>query len=165
MYSELQLFYNSKADHIPNRFHSSSPASKRTLKPSTTTAVPPQQSPVTAPAHAPAMSAPSQPSSETFSGHQQTQSTPTAVNSRKRRLSGQPVTPSPIAPAPSTVAPTGAEPSPVTTAAPPPPPAQDMPGPPPVKKGRTNTPWTPAEEQRLKQMRDAGNSWSEIAKV
>jgi hypothetical protein len=33
------------------------------------------------------------------------------------------------------------------------------------KKSRTNTPWTPAEELRLKQMRDAGNSWSEIAKV
>lgn len=37
--------------------------------------------------------------------------------------------------------------------------------PPPAKKSRTNTPWTPAEEQRLKQMRDAGNSWAEIAKV
>jgi len=36
---------------------------------------------------------------------------------------------------------------------------------PKVKKSRTNTPWTPAEEQRLKQMRDAGNSWSEIAKT
>lgn len=36
---------------------------------------------------------------------------------------------------------------------------------PTTKKGRTNTPWTPAEEQRLKQMRDAGNSWSEIAKT
>jgi hypothetical protein len=33
------------------------------------------------------------------------------------------------------------------------------------KKSRTNTPWTPAEELRLKQMRDAQNSWSEIAKV
>ncbi|KAL8835842.1 MAG: hypothetical protein Q9170_003165 [Blastenia crenularia] len=33
------------------------------------------------------------------------------------------------------------------------------------KKSRTNTPWSPAEEQRLKIMRDAGNSWSEIAKV
>ncbi len=33
------------------------------------------------------------------------------------------------------------------------------------KKSRTNTPWTPAEEQRLKTMRDAGNSWGEIAKV
>lgn len=36
---------------------------------------------------------------------------------------------------------------------------------PPPKKSRTNTPWTPAEEQRLKNMRDAGNSWAEIAKV
>ncbi|KAL8764760.1 MAG: hypothetical protein Q9209_007891 [Squamulea sp. 1 TL-2023] len=34
-----------------------------------------------------------------------------------------------------------------------------------TKKSRTNTPWTPAEEQRLKTMRDAGNTWSEIAKV
>ncbi|OQO15027.1 hypothetical protein B0A48_00409 [Cryoendolithus antarcticus] len=33
------------------------------------------------------------------------------------------------------------------------------------KKGRTNTPWTPAEEQRLKALRDAGSSWSEIAKT
>lgn len=33
------------------------------------------------------------------------------------------------------------------------------------KKGRTNTPWTAEEEQRLKTMRDAGRSWSEIAKV
>lgn len=41
------------------------------------------------------------------------------------------------------------------------PPAQE----PKAKKSRTNTPWTPAEEQRLKTMRDAGNSWSEIAKV
>ncbi|CAK7264712.1 hypothetical protein SEPCBS57363_001219 [Sporothrix epigloea] len=36
---------------------------------------------------------------------------------------------------------------------------------PPAKKSRTNTPWTPAEEHRLKQMRDAGSSWSEIAKT
>ncbi|KAJ9605713.1 hypothetical protein H2200_009562 [Cladophialophora chaetospira] len=33
------------------------------------------------------------------------------------------------------------------------------------KRGRTNTPWTAQEEQRLKQMRDAGHSWSEIAKA
>ncbi|EPE06453.1 myb dna-binding domain protein [Ophiostoma piceae UAMH 11346] len=39
------------------------------------------------------------------------------------------------------------------------------PTPPPAKKSRTNTPWTPAEEHRLKQMRDAGNSWAEIAKT
>ncbi|EAW11487.1 uncharacterized protein ACLA_091850 [Aspergillus clavatus NRRL 1] len=35
----------------------------------------------------------------------------------------------------------------------------------PKKKGRTNTPWTAEEEQRLKTMRDAGRSWSEIAKA
>ncbi|KAI9878895.1 MAG: hypothetical protein M1830_010199 [Pleopsidium flavum] len=34
-----------------------------------------------------------------------------------------------------------------------------------AKKSRTNTPWSPAEEQRLKNMRDAGSSWSEIAKT
>lgn len=34
-----------------------------------------------------------------------------------------------------------------------------------VKRTRTNTPWTATEEQRLKSMRDAGNSWSEIAKT
>lgn len=39
------------------------------------------------------------------------------------------------------------------------------PEPAPKKKGRTNTPWTAEEEQRLKTMRDAGRSWSEIAKV
>ncbi|EXJ87386.1 hypothetical protein A1O3_04345 [Capronia epimyces CBS 606.96] len=33
------------------------------------------------------------------------------------------------------------------------------------KRGRTNTPWSPQEELRLKQMRDAGHSWSEIAKA
>ncbi|KAH8836235.1 hypothetical protein RJ55_10060 [Drechmeria coniospora] len=36
---------------------------------------------------------------------------------------------------------------------------------PPNKKSRTNTPWTPQEELRLKQMRDANNSWAEIAKT
>ncbi|KAK4131549.1 hypothetical protein BT67DRAFT_387708, partial [Trichocladium antarcticum] len=43
--------------------------------------------------------------------------------------------------------------------------ANHAPAPPPAKKSRTNTPWTPAEELRLKQMRDAGNSWAEIAKT
>ena len=33
------------------------------------------------------------------------------------------------------------------------------------KKSRTNTPWSPAEEQRLRVMRDASKSWGEIAKV
>lgn len=43
-------------------------------------------------------------------------------------------------------------------------PPATLPSPAP-KKGRTNTPWTPAEEQRLKTLRDAGSSWSEIAKT
>jgi len=38
-------------------------------------------------------------------------------------------------------------------------------GQPVVKKSRTNTPWTPEEEQRVKKMKDGGNSWSEIAKT
>ena len=43
--------------------------------------------------------------------------------------------------------------------------AESMPPVSAPKKSRTNTPWTPAEEQRLKMMRDAQNSWGEIAKV
>ncbi|EWC43583.1 hypothetical protein DRE_01470 [Drechslerella stenobrocha 248] len=35
----------------------------------------------------------------------------------------------------------------------------------PPKRSRTNTAWTQEEEQRLKQMRDAGATWSEIAKL
>ncbi|MCJ1476427.1 hypothetical protein MMC13_005093 [Lambiella insularis] len=42
---------------------------------------------------------------------------------------------------------------------------EPFPSPTAAKKSRTNTPWTPAEERRLKSMRDAGNSWSEIAKT
>ncbi|KAF2999954.1 hypothetical protein E8E14_003343 [Neopestalotiopsis sp. 37M] len=37
--------------------------------------------------------------------------------------------------------------------------------PPAAKKSRQNSPWTDAEELRLKQMRDASNSWAEIAKT
>ncbi|RJE20289.1 SANT [Aspergillus sclerotialis] len=44
-------------------------------------------------------------------------------------------------------------------------PASSPPEPTPKKKGRTNTPWTAEEEQRLKTMRDAGCSWNEIAKT
>lgn len=43
--------------------------------------------------------------------------------------------------------------------------AEDAVPAPAPKKSRTNTPWSPAEEQRLKIMRDAGNTWGEIAKV
>jgi hypothetical protein len=84
------------------------------------------------------------------------------TNPRKRRASGTAtqITPSPIAPAPpAATSTTFAEPSvgPATT-------IEQSSAPPPAKKGRTNTPWSPAEELRLKQMRDAGKSWSEIAK-
>lgn len=44
-------------------------------------------------------------------------------------------------------------------------PAEPAPATQSAKKSRTNTPWSPAEEQRLKTMRDVGSSWSEIAKV
>ena len=33
------------------------------------------------------------------------------------------------------------------------------------KKSRTNTPWSPAEESLLKEKRDLGQTWGEIAKV
>ncbi|RFU35159.1 hypothetical protein B7463_g1255, partial [Scytalidium lignicola] len=58
-------------------------------------------------------------------------------------------------------APSGGLP-PSMTGNPPPMPTADM-GP-PAKKSRTNTPWTPAEEQKLKAMRDANHSWADIAK-
>jgi hypothetical protein len=62
--------------------------------------------------------------------------------------------------------PTPDSPEAQTSSAPAPPVAQpESPLEPKAKKSRTNTPWTPAEELRLKQMRDQGNSWSEIAKV
>jgi photosystem II stability/assembly factor-like uncharacterized protein len=62
--------------------------------------------------------------------------------------------------------PTPDSPEAQTSSAPAPPVAQpESPVEPKAKKSRTNTPWTPAEELRLKHMRDQGNSWSEIAKT
>ncbi|TDZ36138.1 Transcription factor MYB3R-3 [Colletotrichum spinosum] len=109
----------------------------------------------------------------------QQQAPPTTNRSRKRAAPPQPAPapppvvssapPVPAAPtAPSTtpipppVAPPVAVPAPQAPAADD---ANAAPQPPPAKKSRTNTPWTPAEELRLKQMRDAGNSWAEIAKT
>jgi len=77
------------------------------------------------------------------------------TNPKKRRASGQPIAPAPPASSTSFAEASGGP----TTAL-----EQQPAAPPPAKKGRTNTPWTPAEELRLKQMRDAGKSWSEIAK-
>ncbi|KAG0651257.1 hypothetical protein D0Z07_1844 [Hyphodiscus hymeniophilus] len=80
-----------------------------------------------------------------------------ASSRNKRRASGSGTAPLAMS-GPSSGAPTsmGAE-EPSMTSSPT--------GPPPAKKSRTNTPWTPAEEQRLRTMRDAGNSWADIAKV
>ncbi|KAL0931517.1 uncharacterized protein CTRU02_214252 [Colletotrichum truncatum] len=80
--------------------------------------------------------------------------------------SAPPMPAAPTAPTATPIPPPAAPP----IAAPPPQvqPTEDAnaaPQPPPAKKSRTNTPWTPAEELRLKQMRDAGSSWAEIAKT
>ncbi|KAM0464148.1 hypothetical protein ACHAPV_002695 [Trichoderma viride] len=100
-------------------------------------------------------------------------------NARPRKRPAQNAAPSPAtAAAPPPVPPVQGQPPaptpPAPQAAPPsqPPPvvtedanAAAAAVPPPAKKSRTNTPWTPQEELRLKQMRDAGNSWAEIAKT
>lgn len=106
---------------------------------------------------------------------QQQTPTPTPQPSRQRNKRPAPgAAPSPATPvAVPAVAPgLASAPTPATaqSAAPPvaPAPVEDgtaTPSQPPAKKSRTNTPWTPQEELRLKQMRDAGNSWAEIAKT
>ncbi|GAB7366243.1 hypothetical protein MBLNU230_g7800t1 [Neophaeotheca triangularis] len=101
--------------------------------------------------------------------HQQPQQTPN-LNSRKRRASelGEPGSAS------SNASAFGQPPASLMSAATAPGdldvsslsgPSQPQNPSPVAKKGRTNTPWTPAEEQRLKTLRDAGSSWSEIAKT
>ncbi|KAM5354007.1 hypothetical protein ACJ41O_000657 [Fusarium nematophilum] len=84
--------------------------------------------------------------------------TPTPAQPGRQRKRPAPAPPVPAPPAPQ------AAPQPQ-----PPAPTDDANAapvvPPPAKKSRTNTPWTPQEELRLKQMRDAGNSWAEIAKT
>ncbi|KOS20960.1 hypothetical protein ESCO_004501 [Escovopsis weberi] len=70
---------------------------------------------------------------------------------------GQPAAPTPPAPQAAASAQPSAAAGDESGAAP-------APGP-PAKKSRTNTPWTPQEEHRLKMMRDAGKSWAEIAKT
>jgi len=90
---------------------------------------------------------------------------PSPPNPRKRRasqnlesdLAGPPTRPSGPGEGSSSAAPTAIP----STAGP----AQPAPEEGVKKKGRTNTPWTAAEEQLLKQMRDAGKSWGEIARA
>lgn len=77
----------------------------------------------------------------------------TPLNPRKRRASNNAGSPGNII----TSAPLSTEPAAATA-----PPVS--PGAAPRKKGRTNTPWTPEEEQKLQKMRGESKGWSEIAK-
>ncbi|KAF2247590.1 hypothetical protein BU26DRAFT_350203 [Trematosphaeria pertusa] len=136
---------------------SSSPASKRNLKPSPLAANPPQSSPFAASSDLPALQPATTSGQEPFANAPQP---PTPGNARKRKSVSLQQQEHMASTATSAGAPAGGATA-TASAAEVEPPAQE----PKAKKSRTNTPWTPAEEQRLKQMRDAGNSWSEIAKT
>ena len=66
---------------------------------------------------------------------------------------------------PSTMSPTGMGDPGMAGPASDPIPQLDTPTAPTPKKSRTNTPWSPAEENLLRQKRDQGQTWGEIAKV
>ncbi|KAF2737716.1 hypothetical protein EJ04DRAFT_95528 [Polyplosphaeria fusca] len=138
---------------------SSSPAAKRSLKPSPIAANSQQSSAFTASAELPPLQPAVTPGQESFTAAAVPQP-PTPGNSKKRK--SVTLTQEQMA---SSANPAGTQaavaPAPAAQAADVDPSAQE----PKAKKSRTNTPWTPAEEQRLKQMRDAGNTWSEIAKT
>jgi hypothetical protein len=139
-------------------FHSSLPSAARTLKPSPIAATLQRSSPYPATTELPSL----QPAPVTTAGHESHTGalpplTPTTNRKRKSVTGNQ-------HPETMTGSTGGVEVEACSTA----PQATDEDAPaqePKLKKSRTNTPWTPAEELRLKQMRDAGNSWSEIAKV
>ncbi|RGP61776.1 myb dna-binding domain protein [Fusarium sporotrichioides] len=124
----------------------------------------------------PPMNVPQQPPNGPAPPQQTPTPTPAPASRQRKRpapAAAPPATVAPPAPVtPSQVQPPVAAPPAVQAVIPQPPPqaptddanAQAI-APPPAKKSRTNTPWTPQEELRLKQMRDAGNSWAEIAKT
>ncbi|CAI6334720.1 unnamed protein product [Periconia digitata] len=148
-----------------------SPVTKRSLKPSPIAAAPQRTSPFAqsadlasiqpAPTLAPALApAPSIPGQDSFAPSQL--SPVQGANSRKRKSVTMAHQMEDMAgPVPASAAQQTGGAAEASGAAD----ADALAQEPKVKKSRTNTPWTPAEEQRLKQMRDAGNSWSEIAKV
>ncbi|EUC34105.1 hypothetical protein COCCADRAFT_36164 [Bipolaris zeicola 26-R-13] len=139
---------------------SSPPSTKRSLKPSPMTSNPPPTARPAAPADLPTLhpaASLTAPAQDTHLGPQQPLPSPT---SRKRKSVTLGHSHEPMAGATESSVEAHA-----TSAALPPPPQPDAVQEPKAKKSRTNTPWTPAEELRLKQMRDAGNSWSEIAKT
>ncbi|ENI10406.1 hypothetical protein COCC4DRAFT_67427 [Bipolaris maydis ATCC 48331] len=139
---------------------SSPPSTKRSLKPSPmTTNIPPTARPAP-PADLPTLhpaASLTAPAQDTHLGPQQPLPSPT---SRKRKSVTLGHSHEPMAGATESSVEAHA-----TSAALPPLAQPDTVQEPKAKKSRTNTPWTPAEELRLKQMRDAGNSWSEIAKT
>ncbi|KAF2822458.1 hypothetical protein CC86DRAFT_78982 [Ophiobolus disseminans] len=138
---------------------SSSPSTKRSLKPSPIAAPPQQNSHYPATTELPSLqpAVPATTAGQESHANAQPPLTPTATRKRKSVTLNQP---------PETMASsTGGAEAQASSAAPKP---EDVDAPaqePKAKKSRTNTPWTAAEELRLKQMRDAGNSWSEIAKT
>lgn len=137
---------------------SASPASKRNLKPSPIAANTQQAAPFASASEQPSLASAATAASDTSPNAPPPSSTPANARKRKSVSLAQPQTQmaSPVTvqanPSAGAASASGAE-------------ADAAVQEPKVKKSRTNTPWTPAEEQRLKQMRDAGNSWSEIAKT
>jgi hypothetical protein len=147
------------ADVCTFRIHSSSPTARRNLKPSPI-ATPVQHEPQ----HSSTTELPSaQPAGNVITAGKDSQSsapaplTPTANRKRKSVTLNQPQE--------SMSSTTGGAEAQASSAAPQAADVDTSAQEPKPKKSRTNTPWTPAEELRLKQMRDTGNSWSEIAKV
>ncbi|KAE8849108.1 hypothetical protein HRS9122_03124 [Pyrenophora teres f. teres] len=141
---------------------SSSPSAKRSLKPSPISATVHPSQQYSAPPELPGLQPAASFTAANPDPHTSTQQPQPSPTSRKRKSvtlgqSQEHMT--------ATSQGAEAQASSAAAAPPPPPPADaDTAQEPKTKKSRTNMPWTPAEELRLKQMRDAGNSWSEIAK-
>ncbi|KAF2124357.1 hypothetical protein P153DRAFT_130438 [Dothidotthia symphoricarpi CBS 119687] len=138
---------------------SSSPSTKRSLRPSPFSASQQQPSQYTAVPELPSL----QPATPTTTARQES---PTAMSqpvtaNRNKRKSMHPSQPQEQAASSAGSAEAQATSAKASQVAEVDPPASEQ----KTKKSRTNTPWTAAEELRLKQMRDAGNSWSEIAKT
>jgi hypothetical protein len=147
------------ADVVPSKFYSSSPSARRNLKPSPIAAPPSHNTQCPATTELPSLqpAAPVTTASQESPGSAQPPLTPTSSRKRKSVTLNQP---------PDNMSTSTGDAEAQTSSAAPQVADVDTSVPEPkLKKSRTNTPWTPAEELRLKQMRDLGNTWSEIAKV
>ncbi|CAN9180655.1 unnamed protein product [Alternaria sp. RS040] len=138
---------------------SSSPSTKRSLKPSPIAANPQPTVPYSAPPELPSLQPAASFTTANQEAHPGAQPPLSSPTSRKRKSVTLGQSQDQMA---STSDSAEAQ---ASSAALPPAADVDATQEPKTKKSRTNTPWTPAEELRLKQMRDAGNSWSEIAKT